>query len=294
MNEQIKKVAVLGGTGFVGGYLCSRLAAAGHEITLLTRNAEQAKSSQLLPRTRLVELDVYDRKALTSALRGHQVVINLVGILNERGFSGKRYVHMSALRAGEGKSHYQRSRGEAEKLVRNSTLDWTIMQPSVIFGRGDSFLNRFASLLKMMPVLPLACPHARFQPVWVEDVAQAFVSALEREDSIGQSYALAGPETFSLKEIVQLVCTWLGIRRWIVGLPRPLSWLQGQCMDFVPGKPFSSDNYRSLQIDSVLRGDNGLTRLDIAAHALTAIAPDYIGGSRRRKMLSLEQRTARR
>ncbi len=317
MNEQIKKVAVLGGTGFVGGYLCSRLAAAGYEITLLTRNAEQAKSSQLLPRTRLVELDVYDRKALTAALHGHQVVINLVGILNERGFSGKgfqrahvalpglvmrtmqelgskRYVHMSALRAGEGKSHYQRSRGEAEQLVRNSSLDWAIMQPSVIFGRGDSFLNRFAGLLKMTPVLPLACPKARFQPVWVEDVAQAFVNALEREDSIGQSYALAGPETFSLKEIVQLVCTWLGIRRWIVGLPRPLSWLQGQCMDFVPGKPFSSDNYRSLLIDSVLQGDNGLTRLDIAAHALTTIAPDYIGGSRRRKMLSLEQRTARR
>ncbi len=317
MQNEAQKIVVLGGTGFVGGYLCSRLASAGHQITLLTRDVQRAKSSKLLPHTSLLELDVYDQAALSKVMRDHDVVINLVGILNERGFGGKgfqrahvqlpdtimaamrdagvrRYIHMSALRAGEGKSHYQRSRGEAEKHVRDSGLDWTIMQPSVIFGRGDSFLNRFAGLLKIAPVLPLACAGSRFQPVWVVDVAQAFVTAVERSDTISQSYELGGPDVFTLRQIVELVRDLLGLKRAIVGLPKPLAWLQGQLLDFVPGKPFSSDNYKSLQVDSVVKGEDGLRLLGIQAHALTAIAPDYIGGGRRRKLLSKAQRNARR
>lgn len=317
MKHEAKKVLVLGGTGFVGGYVCSRLARAGHQITLLTRDAQQARSSKLLPNTTLAETDVYRQQALRNLINGHDVVINLVGILNERGFSGKgfqrahvqlpdtvmaamgeagvrRYIHMSALRAGEGKSHYQRSRGEAEQHVRDSGLDWTIMQPSVIFGRGDSFLNRFAGLLKIAPVLPLACAGSRFQPVWVVDVAQAFVAAVERPETIGQSYELGGPEIFTLRQIVELVCDLLGVKRLIIGLPKPLSWLQGQVLDFVPGKPFSSDNYKSLQVDSVVKGEDGLLRLGIPAHSLTTIAPDYIGGGRRRKLFSKAQRNARR
>jgi len=317
MKHEAKKVLVLGGTGFVGGYVCSRLARAGHQITLLTRDAQRNKSSKLLPNTTLVETDVYRQQALRHHINGHDVVINLVGILNERGFSGKgfqrahvqlpdtvmaamreagvrRYIHMSALRAGEGNSHYQRSRGEAEQHVRDSGLDWTIMQPSVIFGRGDSFLNRFAGLLKIAPVLPLACAGSRFQPVWVVDVAQAFVAATERPETIGQSYELGGPEIFTLRQIVELVRDLLGVKRLIIGLPKPLSWLQGQVLDFVPGKPFSSDNYKSLQVDSVVKGADGLQRLGIPAHSLTAIAPDYIGGGRRRKLFSKAQRNARR
>ena len=317
MKQDVKKILVLGGTGFVGGYVCSRLAKAGHQITLLTRDKQRARSSQLLPHTQLVELDIYQQPALTRVMRGHDVVINLVGILNERGFSGKgfqrahvqlpdiimaamhelglkRYIHMSALRAGEGNSHYQRTRGEAEQHVRNSGLDWTIMQPSVIFGRGDSFINRFAGLLKISPVLPLACAGSRFQPVWVVDVAQTFVAAVERDETIGQSYELGGPDIFTLRQIVELVRDLLGVKRLIIGLPKPLSCLQGQVLDFVPGKPFSSDNYKSLQVDSVVKGEDGLQRLGIEAHALTTIAPDYIGGGRRRKLLSKAQRNARR
>jgi NADH dehydrogenase len=317
MQNEAKKIVVLGGTGFVGGYLCSRLASAGHQITLLTRDVQRAKSSKLLPHTRLVELDVYNQAALSKVMREHDVVINLVGILNERGFGGKgfqrahvqlpdtvmaamrdagvrRYIHMSALRAGEGNSHYQLSRGEAEKHVRKSGLDWTIMQPSVIFGRGDSFLNRFAGLLKIAPVLPLACAGSRFQPVWVVDVVQAFVTAVGRSDTIGQSYELGGPDVFTLRQIVELVRDLLGLKRLIIGLPKPLAWLQGQLLDFVPGKPFSSDNYKSLQVDSVVKGEDGLRLLGIEAHALTAIAPDYIGGGRRRKLMSKAQRNARR
>ncbi|MBU1187902.1 MAG: complex I NDUFA9 subunit family protein [Gammaproteobacteria bacterium] len=317
MKHEAKKVLVLGGTGFVGGYVCSRLARAGHQITLLTRDAQQARSSKLLPNTTLVETDVYRQQALRKLINGHDVVINLVGILNERGFSGKgfqrahvqlpdtvmaamgeagvrRYIHMSALRAGEGNSHYQRTRGEAEQHVRDSGLDWTIMQPSVIFGRGDSFLNRFAGLLKIAPVLPLACAGSRFQPVWVVDVAQAFVAAVERPETIGQSYELGGPEIFTLRQIVELVRDLLGVKRLIIGLPKPLSWLQGQVLDFAPSKPFSSDNYKSLQVDSVVKGEDGLQRLGIPAQSLTTIAPDYIGGGRRRKLFSKAQRNARR
>ncbi len=317
MMSEAKNIAVFGGTGFVGGYLCNRLAQHGHQITLLTRDAQRARSSRLLPHTTVVELDVYRQASLIRILRGHDVVINLVGILNERGFGGKgfarahiqlpdtimaamrtagvrRYIHMSALRAGAGNSHYLRSRGIAEQHVHDSGLDWTIMQPSVIFGYGDSFLTRFANLLRWLPVLPLACADSRFQPVWVVDVAQAFVAAVQRPETIGQTYELGGPEIFTLRQIVELVRDLLGLKRVIIGLPKPLSWLQGQVLDLVPGKPFSSDNYRSLQVDSVISGENGLTQLGLEAHALTAIAPHVVIGSSRRQLLNRAQRCARR
>lgn len=319
MNKPAKHIAILGGSGFVGGHLCQRLANDGHRITVLSRPGSQCRDVALIPNTRVLVTDVYDKQSLATIFEQQDIVINLVGILNERGFSGKgfqrahveltqtiidamqqsgcqRYLHMSALGAGQGKSHYLISRGQAEALIDKNVhqgLQATVFQPSVIFGRGDSFINRFAQLLKIAPVLPLACPSSRFQPVWVGDVVSALVMAVSNKTLIGKTLQLGGPNIYTLKQLVNDTRRLLGLRRWVIGLPGPLSWLQGQVMDFVPGKPFSSDNYKSLQMDSVCE-HNALPDLNIQPTALEEQVQSYLLGSNKRRRVQYYQATARR
>ena len=314
------KVFVLGGSGFVGGHLIRRLSTAGHDITVGTRYAQDARHLSIVPRTTIKQCNPHDLESLTLALEGHDVAINLVGILNERGFGGKgfrrvhvelvermiiaceaarvrRFLQMSSLNAGRGESHYLRSRGEAESLVRTAVesghLQATIFQPSTIFGPDDSFLNRFATLLKLSPVLPLARPNARFAPVYVGDVAEAFVRDLEDPDSDGKVYPLCGAEVWSLKELVEWVRDQLGLRRMVIGLPDFLGRLQGMAFDLVPGKPFSSDNYKSLKIDSVCT-DNGLIDLGIEPWGMSQLAPTWLNSKGRQARYQKYRRLARR
>jgi NADH dehydrogenase len=183
---------------------------------------------------------------------------------------------MSALNAGRGRSHYLRTRGEAEALVKASTLDWTIFQPSVIFGPGDGLFCRFAALLKIAPALPLARASAKFAPVYIGDVVEGFRRALGEADTVRQTYELYGPDVVTLAQIVRMTAQQMGLHRLVVPLPDALGRLQAFAMDFVPGKPFSSDNYRSLLTDSV-GGIDGLHRLGIAPTRMSAILPDILG-----------------
>jgi NADH dehydrogenase len=227
------------------------------------------------------------------------VAINLVGILNEKGRDGRgfrkvhvdlakdilqscidnkvpRLLHMSALNAdsSKGSSHYLRSKGEAENYLHTFTgrnIHITSFKPSVIFGPGDSFLNRFAGLLKLAPVMPLACPDARFAPVYVGDVAEAFVNAIDDKQSFDQRIELCGPNQYTLEELVEYTARCLGRHRVIAGLTDWASRLQATVMDFVPGKPFSTDNYNSLKQDSICsQGTPCPTSIE-------AIAPYYLG-----------------
>jgi uncharacterized protein YbjT (DUF2867 family) len=317
-----RDVCILGGSGFVGTHLCSSLARSGHRITVLTRSVERAKALRVLPALKLVACDVHDEEQLAAAMSGHDVVINLVGILNESGRNGAgfrrahsalarkvvaacrgnridRLLHMSGLNADpdNGPSHYLRSKGEAERIVREEggpDFKWTIFQPSVIFGSGDSFINRFATLLRAMPLwLPLARPDSRLSPVWIEDVVVAMLRSLEDDDTSGECYQLCGPDVFTLKQIVCFIRDELRLKRTIVGLPDWLSRLQAKVMDFVPGKPFSTDNYRSLTVDSVC-SVNGFVRLGIEPHAMQAIVPRYLGLEGGRSRYALFRRRARR
>lgn len=299
-------ITVLGGTGFVGSALVARLAAAGHRVRLPTRNPQGARHLAVLPTVERLRLDVHDPAALRGAIDGSDVVINLVGILNEKGFSGRgfelahaeltrktvaacvaagvaRYLHMSALGADEqGPSHYLRSKGIAERHVRAApaTLDWTIFRPSVIFGRGDSLLNRFAGLLRLSGgFMPLARANAKFAPVWVDDVVSAFMLALSGGATSRQSYDLCGPEVMTLGDLVRLTGKLAGTGARVVGLPDAIGRTQAWVMDFIPGKPFSTDNFRSLTVDNVCR-ENGFARLDITPTPLRSIAPTYIRPSR--------------
>jgi uncharacterized protein YbjT (DUF2867 family) len=300
---RLQSIVVLGGTGFLGTRLVARLIKDGHQVTVLSRDREQHKHLLVLPGLTLENCDVYAEAYLSERFRGKDVVINLVGILNERGFGGSgfrrahteltrgvlqaarsagatRLLQVSALKAApDAPSYYLRSKGEAEQLIRDSgaALDWTIFQPSVMFGPGDSFLNRFARLLATIPwVLPLAKPNARFQPVFVDDVVEALRGCLHGGSCSRQTYELGGPHVYTLREIVNLVAKLTGRRRWIMGLPDPVAWLQALAMNFVPGRPFSSDNYRSLTVDSVCTQD-GFAQLGIKPQSMVASANQYLG-----------------
>jgi NADH dehydrogenase len=296
-------ICILGGTGFLGTRLVARAIKDGHRVTALSRDRELHKHLLVLPGLTLENCDVYDEAQLSEHFRGKDVVINLVGILNERGFGGggfrrahteltrgvlqaaksagvPRLLQVSALKAAvDAPSHYLRSKGEAEKLIRDSgpNLHWTVFKPSVMFGPGDSFLNRFAGLLASVPfVFPLARPDARFQPVLVDDVIEAVLRCMRGGASDRQIYELGGPQVYTLREIVALVARLTGHRRWIVGLPDFAARLQGFVMNFVPGRPFSSDNYRSLTVDSVCSED-GFARLGIKPQSMMASARQYLG-----------------
>jgi len=307
---QIQTIGILGGSGFVGTHLACHLSrTADIRLRILTRRRERAKHLLVLPNLELVQTDVDDQAALTSQLAATDAVINLVGILNEprddgRGFhkahvaltenliaaceanGSKRLLQMSALRAApDAPSHYLRSKAQAEEALRQAAgrgLEITVFRPSVIFGPEDDFLNRFAMLLRLSPlVFPLACAHARFSPVYVGDVAEAFARCLNEPSSFGQSYDLCGPKTYELGEILAYAARLLALNRTVVPLPDALARLQARILELLPGKPFSRDNYRSLQLDSICTGSNGLRTLGISPTPMEAVVPGYLCGPHR-------------
>jgi NADH dehydrogenase len=296
------RITLLGATGFVGHHLLPALSSAGHECLVLTRYRPACRDLSVIPRVEVVQTDVYDAENLERYFATADAVVNMVGILNESGRKGegfkrahvelvekilaacraqgvKRLVHVSALNAGKGRSHYLVSKGLAEDLIRAADdIDYTILQPSVIFGDGDAFFNRFASLLKLAPVLPLACPDSKMQPVWAGDVTSALCRSLAGADTINQTLVLVGPHVYSLRDLLEFTACAAGLKRRIIGLPDGLSRLQGRLMDFVPGKPFSSDNYLSLKIDNC-SVENSLWRFGIRPRSIESIVPMYLRGS---------------
>ena len=297
------KIVLIGGSGFVGSCLASRLSGRGIQVTLPTRRRETRKSLAMLPGIRLIAADVHDPLELEDLLAGADAVINLVGILHDsdarapygRRFAAahvelpgkivaamrqtgvRRLLHMSALKAAaDAPSAYLRSKaaGEAVVLDPANGLDITVFRPSVIFGPDDVFLNTFASLLETFPFLPLASGKTRFQPVYVGDVAEAFVAALTNRETYGKTYELCGPRVYSLRELVEYTGKLIGHARPVIDLPYPLARLQAGILGLLPKPPMSPDNLRSLQVDSV--SDGRLTFPGWQPQALETIAPTYL------------------
>lgn len=313
-------VCLLGGTGFVGSRLAARLSRDGHRVTVLSRDRERHKELRVVPGIAVENCDVYDEPALAERFRGQDVVVNLVGILNESGFGGggfrrthvaltraalqaansahvRRFIQVSSLGAdAAAPSHYLRTKAEAEAVIAAECgrVDWTVLRPSVIFGPGDSFLNRFAGLLRALPLaFPLARPAARLQPIHVDDVVEACVRCLSGGACSRRIYELGGPQVFTLRGIVTFVAGVTGQRRLVIGLPDPMARLQALLMDFVPGRPFSTDNYRSLTVDSVVR-DDGCAALGIRPQAMEAAARQYLGAFEDNARLGRDRRLAGR
>ncbi len=310
---KINRVCILGGSGFVGHHLASRLAARGVACLILTRNPERHKALRVLPGVQLLSANIFDTEAMQPHLTGCSAFINLVGILNEggnkQGFKRAhvdlvdaavqacraagipRLLQMSALNANQdqGPSRYLFTKGEGENHAHKLSqpdIQVTSFRPSVIFGPGDSFFNRFGDLLSLSPApFPLACPDARFAPVYVGDVAEAFIRALTDSGTVDQRYELCGPRIFTLEELVRYTARQLGLKRRIIRLSDSASRLQAHILGRMPGQPFSIDNYLSLQVDSVCQR-NGLLDLGIQPTDIDEIVPLYLGATQRQQRLS--------
>lgn len=313
------RIAVIGGTGFVGSHLLAALTREGHHITVLARRRERCRDLLVLPAVTVVEANVHKPQDLQRYLAHHDIVINLVGILNERGDTGqgfhkahvvltekivtacrqhgiKRLLHMSALHAAPGApSHYLRSKGQAEKFVmEQNDMQVTCFRPSIIFGPGDSFFTRFARLLRLsMGPFPLACANARFAPVYVGDVVSAFVQSLHLPATYGQCYDLCGPKVYRLLDLVNYTAQVIGKQRWIVPLNQFASALQANLLEYFPGKPFSRDNYRSMKIDSVCDNDWPAV-FTVERSTIEARVPEYLTSQRSRdRYMDIRQRSHR-
>ena len=300
----MNNILVLGGTGFVGRALCERLVerngGAGGRIIVPTRRIQQGQALRSLPTLDLVPANVNGDAQLAGLLAQSDAVINLVAILHgsaadftrvhvelpqrlARACAAagvRRIVHVSALGVGaDGPSNYLRSKAAGEAALMSSGLDVTVLRPSVIFGTEDRFLNLFARLQALAPVIPLAGSDARFQPVWVEDVASAIVRCLDRPDTIGQVYECTGPTPYTLSELVRLAGRWSGHERPQIPLPAFAGRLQAALMELLPGEPLMSrDNIDSMRVPNVASGRlPGLAELGIQASALEAVAPGYLG-----------------
>jgi NADH dehydrogenase len=295
----IRNVLVLGGSGFLGRHVAHQLVERGLQVRVPTRNRERAKALILLPTVDVVKADIHEAATLDRLVRDADAVINLVGILHGdfqrahvelprrvieacQRHRVRRLVHISALGADPGvPSQYLRSKGEAERLIqaaRSDDFQTTVLRPSVIFGREDAFLNLFARLARSLPLVVLACPGARFQPVHVDDVARAVVASLGEARTFGQRYDVCGPQVYTLRQLVEYVVRAAGLHRPIIGLGASLSMLQATILEHLPGKLMTRDNIRSMSVDSVCGCDFPAV-FGFAPTPLDAVAPLYITGA---------------
>jgi len=302
------RILVLGGSGFIGSHLVARLAAQGRKLLVPTRRYMNARHLLPLPTVDIVLADLFDDAALARLVREQDAVINLIGVLHgDRGTPyGKtfrklhvdlperiaracvaqgvtRLIHMSALGAdSHGASMYQRSKGDGEAAVRRVFDAWpdgalTVFRPSVVFGPDDRFLNTFASLARCFPVLPVAGSSSRLQPIYVGDVTEAMANALDDHRTYGKTYPIAGPQAYTLRELIEKAAAWSGHPRRVLPLPMGLGKLQAAGMEMLPGEPLiSRDNLDSLQRDNVLETPLA-PELGVHPASLEALAPDYLG-----------------
>ncbi len=318
----MKKILLLGGTGFIGRAVCEQLERLQWRATLPTRRLSNAQSVLMLPMITPLAADVHDEATLEALLPGHDAVVNLIGVLHgdEAAFERahvelpaklaractaagvRRLVHLSALGAAiDGPSMYQRSKARGEAVLQAAAqsprgLGLTLLRPSVVFGREDKFLNTFAELQRWAPIVPLACADAKFQPVWVQDLASAIVHVLGDDRTSGQTYEACGPSVWTLRELVELAGRLTGNPRRVMPISMKNARRQAWLMEKLPGDPvLSHDNLDSMQQDNVASGNlPGLRALGIEPSEIGPVLRGYLGGrSVERRLLDLRKTAGR-
>jgi uncharacterized protein YbjT (DUF2867 family) len=299
---------IFGGTGFIGRYVVERLADRGARILVVSRSP-RSHGQHLQPLGSVDQIvvrstDLSSEAALRSAVAGADGVINLIGILHETGrqqfaevhgaLAGRiaaaahaegvgRLVQISAIGADPGSaSAYARSKAEGERRVHEAFPGATILRPSIVIGPEDSFFNRFAGLARLLPALPLiGGGQTLFQPVYVGDVAQAMVAALERDDAPGNTYELGGPRTYSFAELMRYMLKVLGRRRLLPTVPFGVAELQARFLELLPEPLLTRDQVELLKHDNVVApGMPGLEALGITPTPIELIVPQYLARHR--------------
>jgi len=294
-----KRICIIGGSGFVGRAIVEQAIGAGHQVSVACRHPERARDL-LVKGAKLARVDVVDGRGLDAAVADHDVVIYLVGLLFEKGRQNfaaahvdgvarvlescqragvRQYLHMSALGAGKvSESTYAETKAAAEKLVSESNLSWTIFRPSIIYGVGDNFFNQFKAMSAMLPVMPVISGDTRFQPVWVEDVARAFIMSIDHHHVRGQTYELGGPGVFSFQAMLELLMLELGRQRTFIPVPGFAANLMAIFTSVLPTPPITQDQLKLLAHDNIVEGD-AFPALFGKAAALERILPTYICAS---------------
>ncbi|MBL4760450.1 MAG: complex I NDUFA9 subunit family protein [Mariprofundaceae bacterium] len=294
-----QRVCIIGGSGFVGRVIVRQAIRAGHDVTVACRHPEKARSL-IVEGVRLIKADLSDGRGLDDAIAGADCVINLVGLLFERGrydfdtvhvhgtehvlaackrHNVKQYLHMSALGAGTiPASSYSRSKGDAEGYVRQSGMTWTLIRPSIIYGMGDSFFTKFKDMSAMLPILPVIQPETRFQPVWVEDVARVFVQSIGNRHVHEQTYELAGPKIYSFMDLMTLLMSTLQRKRLLLPVPNIFAKLLATISRLLPTPLLTADQLLLLQHDNVATGESFPSQFGQPA-SLESILPNYISGN---------------
>ncbi len=295
------KICLLGGTGFIGRHLANSLMQAGWQVRIPTQQRERHRDLMLYSKLELVSANIHEQEQLTNLIADCEIVINTVGILNEYGRDGsgfnkahvelpkkvvtacqannvKQLLHVSAINADtQGPSHYLRTKGIGEALVHAAEgLNTTVFRPSVIFGKDDSFLNKFAALLRIpSPIFMLPSAQAKLAPIWVDDVVAAMLQTVGKSEHYGKTYNICGPTVYTLQELVAYTAELLKVKRFIVPLNDKISHQLARVMDFVPGVPYSVDNYQSATLENSCKDNNHLEQLGITPHSLEEVMPKY-------------------
>jgi len=304
MSWQDKTATVFGGHGFIGRYLVHRLARAGASVRVASRHPSQAtflKTAGAVGQIVPVAVDIAEDESVAAAVAGAHIVVNLIGILYESGrwtfdlvhteaprriaaaaraAGTERLVHISAIGADpQSEADYARTKGVGEQAVMEAFPTATLLRPSIVFGPEDNFFNMFAGMAMISPALPLVGGgETRFQPVYVADVADAIMAALEDPETAGKTYELGGPKVYTFKELMKLLVSEIRRKRFLVPIPWGVARLQGAVFERLPKPLLTRDQVRLLHYDNVV-GDSALTLQDlgISPRAVEVILPTYMG-----------------
>jgi uncharacterized protein YbjT (DUF2867 family) len=297
-------VTLFGGGGFLGRYVAQALYRSGARVRIAQSDPRRAfflKPLGQVGQTQFVRADIRNPHDVRHAVQGSDAVVNLAGILKGdfQGIhvDGARNVAQAAAEAGAGalvhisalgadaqsESSYGRSKGEGEQAVRAAFPGATVMRPSILFGREDNFINRFAGLARMAPVLPVIRAGTKFQPVYAADVGRAVAAAaLDAPTHGGKTYELGGPQILTMRELIEWICETTGRNRALVDVPDPVAWILARLTGWLPGAPLTWDQWLMLQRDNVVsEGSRGLEAFGIYKTPLIAVAEGWLTSYRR-------------